>query len=213
MPVSDPASCATCELEISWRPIERGHDRFCCDGCAAGGPCTCTYDEVTDSEMVMSVYLPPSTGIATPLGRIPMTAAAFREVEAEIEQLTASLLDAQMAALEAANGGDQEAPTASVSGELHVLTQRCDALRAALGAAVVTDDDGTVVVGSRVTIRDTEGEADSFVLVPPGTGDLRAGRISPESPLGAALVGRRAGEEVDVQAPAGAWRATIVAVG
>jgi len=35
-------------MEIRWPPIARGHDRFCCDGCAAGGPCMCTYDEVTD---------------------------------------------------------------------------------------------------------------------------------------------------------------------
>ena len=211
MPVPVPVSCASCEMEIRWPPIERGHDRFCCDGCAAGGPCICTYDEVTDSEVVMSVQLSSRT-IAAPIGRIPMTASAFHELEAEIEQLAASLLDARAAALEAANGGDQQAPTVSVSGEIHVLTQRRDALRSALGAAVVAVDDGTVVVGSRVTVRDAEGEADSYVVVPPGTGDPRAGRISADSPLGAALLGRRAGEEVDVQAPAGAWRAKIVAV-
>jgi transcription elongation factor GreA len=49
-------------------------------------------------------------------------------------------------------------------------------------------------------------------MVPPGTGDPRAGRISPDSPLGVALLGRRAGEDVEVQAPAGSWRATVVAV-
>jgi transcription elongation factor GreA len=212
MSVSSPASCATCELEISWPPIERGRDRFCCDGCAAGGPCICTYDDVTDSEIIMSVNLPSTTRIATPAGRIPMTAAAFRELEAEIGQLTASLLDARAAALEEKNGSDEEAPVVRVSGELHVLTQRRDALRAALGAAVVADDDGAVVVGSRVTVRDADGDADSYVLVPPGTGDPRAGRISPDSPLGAALLGRRAGEDIDVEAPAGVWRATIVAV-
>ena len=211
MPVSVPVSCASCEMEIRWPPIARGHDRFCCDGCAAGGPCICTYDEVTDPEVVMSVQLSSRT-IAAPIGRIPMTASAFHELEAEIEQLAASLLDARTAALEATNGGDQEAPTVSVSGEIHVLTQRRDALRSALGAAVVAVDDGTVVVGSRVTVRDAEGEADSYVVVPPGTGDPQAGRISADSPLGAALLGRRAGEEVDVQAPAGAWRAKIVAV-
>jgi transcription elongation factor GreA len=199
-------------MEIRWPPIARDHDRFCCDGCAIGGPCTCTYDEVLDSEIVMSVHVSTRNGIATPHGRIPMTAAAFREWEAEIEQLTASLVDARTAALEATHGGDHEAPTVSVSGELHVLSQRRDALRAALGAALVTDDDGTVVVGSRVTVRDADGHADSYILVPPGTGDPRAGRISPDSPLGAALLGRRAGEDVDVQAPAGAWRATIMAV-
>jgi transcription elongation GreA/GreB family factor len=32
------------------------------------------------------------------------------------------------------------------------------------------------------------------------------------SPLGEALLGRRAGETVDVKAPRGAWRATIVEI-
>jgi transcription elongation factor GreA len=211
MPVSDPVSCASCELEIGWQPISRGHECFCCDGCAAGGPCTCTYDEVTAPEVVMSVQFSSRT-IAAPSGRIPMTAAAFRELDAEIGQLAASILDARTAALEVKNGADQEAPTISVSGEIHVLTQRHDALRAALAAAVVADDDGAIVVGSQVTVRDADGETDSYVIVPPGTGDPRAGRISPDSPLGAALLGRRAGDDVDVQAPAGAWRATVVTV-
>ena len=211
MAVPDPASCATCELEIRWPPIERGPARFCCDGCAAGGPCTCTYDEVTDPEVVMSVEIAPRT-IPTLVGRIPMTARAFRDLDAEIEQLTERIMGAHAAALEARNGGDLEAPTVSVSGELHVLNQRRDALRAALGAAIIADDDGAVVVGSRVTVRDADGEADGYVVVPPGTGDPRAGRISPDSPLGAALLGRRAGADIDVQAPAGAWRARIVAV-
>jgi transcription elongation factor GreA len=211
MPVSGPVSCATCELEIGWRPISRGHERFCCDGCAAGGPCACTYDEVTTPEVVMSVQL-SSRAVAAPIGRVPMTAAAFSELEAEIGHLTASILAARTAALDAKNGTDQEAPTVAVSGELHVLTQRRDALRAALGAAVVADDDGAIVVGSRVTVRDADGETESYVIVPPGTGDPRAGRISPDSPLGAALLGRRAGDDFDVQAPAGSWRATVVAV-
>lgn len=212
MSVASPVSCATCELEIRWSPVMRGQVRFCCGGCADGGPCTCTYDEITDSEIVMSVSLTPSSGIPVPTGRIPMTAAAFRDLEAEIDQLTTSLLDARAAALEVTNGGDQEAPTFSVSGEIHVLTQRRDALRDALSTAVVTDDDGTVVVGSRVTVRDVDGEVDSYVVVPPGTGDPRSGRISPDSPLGLALLGRRTGDEVDVQAPAGVWRATVVTV-
>jgi transcription elongation factor GreA len=159
----------------------------------------------------MSVQLSSRT-IATPIGRIPMTATAFRELEAEIGQLTESILEARTAALEAKIGADQEAPTISVSGELHVLTQRRDALRAALGAAEVADDDGSVVVGSRVTVRDSDGETDDYVMVPPGTGDPRAGRVSPDSPLGTALLGRRAGENIEIEAPAGTWRATIAAV-
>jgi transcription elongation GreA/GreB family factor len=36
-----------------------------------------------------------------------------------------------------------------------------------------------------------------------------AGTVSPTSPLGVALLGRKPGETVDVAAPRGAWRATI----
>jgi transcription elongation GreA/GreB family factor len=36
-----------------------------------------------------------------------------------------------------------------------------------------------------------------------------AGTVSPTSPLGTALLGEKAGATVDVQAPKGAWRATI----
>lgn len=160
----------------------------------------------------MRQHLTRNYGTATLGGGVPMTAEALRELDAEIQHLTSSIAGARTAALEASAGGDAEAPTVTVAGDLHVLTQRRDALRAALSAAVVTNGDGVAVVGSRVTVRDPEGDADTYVMVAPGTGDPRAGRISPESPLGAALLGRRAGEDVEVVAPAGAWRASIVAI-
>jgi transcription elongation GreA/GreB family factor len=39
-----------------------------------------------------------------------------------------------------------------------------------------------------------------------------SGTVSPSSPLGTALLDRRTGETVDVQAPSGAWKATIVEI-
>ena len=39
-----------------------------------------------------------------------------------------------------------------------------------------------------------------------------SGTVSPTSPLGSALLGRKPGETVDVQAPRGAWQATIRAI-
>ena len=38
------------------------------------------------------------------------------------------------------------------------------------------------------------------------------GGVSTESPLGAALVGAKVGDTVDVQAPKGAWKARVVSV-
>jgi transcription elongation GreA/GreB family factor len=40
-----------------------------------------------------------------------------------------------------------------------------------------------------------------------------AGTVSPTSPLGAALLGRTVGDTVDVEAPRGAWRATVKSIG
>jgi len=41
------STCVTCEAEILGRPVFRAGDPYCCSGCVAGGPCTCSYDDPT----------------------------------------------------------------------------------------------------------------------------------------------------------------------
>jgi hypothetical protein len=42
---TDPTfTCVTCEFEIAGHPIFHVGLPFCCAGCVAGGPCTCSYD-------------------------------------------------------------------------------------------------------------------------------------------------------------------------
>jgi hypothetical protein len=36
--------CATCGVEIPWRPAIHRGGTYCCGGCAQGGPCYCSYD-------------------------------------------------------------------------------------------------------------------------------------------------------------------------
>jgi hypothetical protein len=36
--------CASCEVLIAGRPVYRMDEAYCCAGCAAGGPCVCTYE-------------------------------------------------------------------------------------------------------------------------------------------------------------------------
>lgn len=48
--MSSPASrpdwiCTTCRVEIRHRPTIHVGLVFCCAGCVADGPCTCSYDE------------------------------------------------------------------------------------------------------------------------------------------------------------------------
>ncbi len=72
--------------------------------------------------------------------------------------------------------------------------------------------EGVVEAGSRVLVRDDEGERE-LLVVEPADADARSGRISTESPLGRALLGRAAGDRVVVRAPAGGRAVSIVQVG
>jgi transcription elongation factor GreA len=69
-----------------------------------------------------------------------------------------------------------------------------------------------VEIGSKVVIRGRDGE-ETFTIVGSAEASPREGRISNESPVGAALMGRKKGEKVTVQAPAGAIEYTLVSIG
>ena len=63
-----------------------------------------------------------------------------------------------------------------------------------------------MAVGSRVTIERDDGEEMEVEI-------SSVGGVSPDSPLGRALVGAKVGDEVRVEAPKGAWRARVLAIG
>ncbi len=82
-------------------------------------------------------------------------------------------------------------------------------------AKVVEPDNGNdmVDVGERVRLRDLDtGSRLTYELVGSFEADPAAGRISAESPVGQALIGRRRGEVALVQAPRGEVRLRVVAI-
>jgi transcription elongation factor GreA len=60
-----------------------------------------------------------------------------------------------------------------------------------------------VVFGATVTLLDEDGKKVKYQLVGQTEADARVGRISYNSPLGRALIGRQTGEDVEVSAPSG----------
>jgi len=60
-----------------------------------------------------------------------------------------------------------------------------------------------VLFGATVTLVDEDKKKVKYQLVGQTEADARVGRISYNSPLGRALIGRQAGEEVEVSAPSG----------
>lgn len=74
--------------------------------------------------------------------------------------------------------------------------------------------DGVVRLGSVVRVRyaGVEREEDEFALVGAEEADGTADRVSTESPIGRAVLGRRAGERVRFRAPGGLMSVTLVQV-
>lgn len=83
-------------------------------------------------------------------------------------------------------------------------------------AAVVRSEDvppTVVTLNSRVRVRTYGTHAQrEFTVVVPGQADLPKGRISVLTPVGAALLGRREGDTVECDVPAGHVRLQIEAV-
>ncbi len=70
-----------------------------------------------------------------------------------------------------------------------------------------------VQMGSKVVVKDIEfDEEDTFMIVGSTEADPDEGKISNESPLGAALLGQKVGATVDVHAPAGVIKYQIVEI-
>jgi transcription elongation factor GreA len=70
-----------------------------------------------------------------------------------------------------------------------------------------------VRTGSTVRVLDVGAEEeDEYVIVRRARADVARGRISEDSPVGRALLGRAHGEEVVVQTPGGVRRLTVIDV-
>ncbi|MES0359579.1 MAG: transcription elongation factor GreA [Anaerolineales bacterium] len=71
---------------------------------------------------------------------------------------------------------------------------------------------GVVTVGTQVTIQEDGSSPETYYLVGAKEADPRNGRISNESPFGAALLGGKEGQEVVAQTPAGQVRLKILKI-
>jgi transcription elongation factor GreA len=97
--------------------------------------------------------------------------------------------------------------------ELELLDRRLILLDQRLSGAEVADPvrDGEVDLGERVTVLDLESsETIDYCVVGTGEIDPTAGEISRHSPIGSALLGRRVGDVVEVDAPGGRRRLEVV---
>ncbi len=120
---------------------------------------------------------------------------------------------------EARGQGDlsENAEYDSAKEEQAEIEARIVALEKMLANAVVIDeediDKDVIGFGSTVTLLDKEfNEVETYTLVGSAEADPAAGRISNESPLGLALLGKKQGEVVTIEAPAGTLEFEIMEI-
>jgi transcription elongation factor GreB len=96
-----------------------------------------------------------------------------------------------------------------IDARLRFLAKRMDELTV---VRATPEQRGRVFFGAFVELEEEDGTRRELRLVGPDESEPGAGRISIESPLGRALVGKREGEEVLVRRPKGELHATIVSI-
>jgi transcription elongation factor GreA len=86
-----------------------------------------------------------------------------------------------------------------------------------LASAKIIEDNGrkksdTVLLGSKVTIKEGNFEAETFSIVGAAEANPREGKISNESPIGKAILGHKIGDSVKVETPGGTYTVKILKI-
>ena len=142
--------------------------------------------------------------------KVPMLAEGHAKLEEELKRLRSVERPAIVEAIEDARAhGDL-----SENAEYHAAKERQGQIEATiaeledrLSRAMIIDPKSLggdkVVFGATVTLIDEDEKKVKYQLVGQTEADARVGRISYNSPLGRALIGRQKGDEVEVSTPSG----------
>lgn len=143
--------------------------------------------------------------------RVPITRAGFENLKKELARLKTVERPQNIAAIEEARAhGDlsENAEFDAAKDRQAFLEGRINDLGYKIGCADVIDPEtlpkDKAVFGSRVVLENIDtGDAVEYQLVGPEESNIDDGRISITSPLGKAIVGKKPGDEVTLQAPGG----------
>jgi transcription elongation factor GreA len=143
-----------------------------------------------------------------------LTAAQKADLETQLAELEGPKRAEAVQAIKTARGfGDlsENFEYHAAKNEQGLLERRITILRHRLQGAVLIDEEAAaasekVSIGSRVTVDRDDGETMDVEI-------SSVGGVSPDSPLGKALIGTKVGDEVVVEAPGGTWRARVTSIG
>ena len=143
----------------------------------------------------------------------PLTRSQKEQLVTELAELEGPRRAAAVEAIKTARGfGDlsENFEYHAAKNEQGLLERKITILRARLEDSEIVEggDPDVVAVGSRVVVEDDTGGRMEVEI----SGLGGNGTTSPSSPLGAALLGAKAGQTVEVKAPRSTWQATVVEI-
>jgi transcription elongation factor GreA len=151
--------------------------------------------------------------------QIYLTAEGAAKLKIELAQLKGPEREALSKRLrEAISQGDlsENADYHKAKEDQGFLEGRIQELEYILGNAVIIEGSSgphdKVEVGATVTVQEEDYPEESYYMVGAKEADPRNGRISNESPIGRALMGKRAGEVVEAETPGGIVRLKILRI-
>ncbi len=142
-----------------------------------------------------------------------LTHAQYAQLQEELAELEGPRRKAVVEAIAVARAhGDlsENFEYHAAKNEQGLLERKITILRSRLHNAEVIDEEaaaasGVVTVGSTVELEREDGELLTVEL-------SSVGGVSPESPVGRAVIGRAEGDQVVIEAPRGTWKARIVSI-
>lgn len=153
--------------------------------------------------------------------KIYLTRDGIEELKKEHEEFTKVKRPGVLERVsQARNLGDlsENAEYVAAREELSFIDGRIDELEELLRQAILIEENhkktsnaSAISLGSKVTLH-RNGKKEIFMVVGEWEADPLEKKISHQSPLGKALLGKKVGEKVEVEAPAGKILYTIVSV-
>ncbi len=146
-----------------------------------------------------------------------LTKEGYQKLQDELDYLrTAKRQEVANRLHEAMEGGEliENAEYEAAKNEQAFVEGRIQTLEALIKNATIIDENHStdhVQIGSTVEVESPDG-AESFTIVGSTEARPNEGRISNESPVGRALLGRKKGEKVVVKVPAGDFTYKIVSI-
>jgi transcription elongation factor GreA len=149
-----------------------------------------------------------------------LTKEGFQKLQEELDHLrTTKRQEVAERLHEAMEGGEliENAEYEAAKNEQAFVEGRIQELEMLLATARVIEENGhdksgNIQVGSKVTIKEQGFDAETYVIVGAAEANPREGKISNESPIGKAIIGHQAGEEVVVETPGGTYKVKIIKV-